>query len=143
MIFSFAEELGFRGFILHKLAKKWNVKGSILVSSILFAVIHTPDVFGSFIFAIVMCLLYIKFRTLLIPVASHILYNLFLVVYAYGSANLYTVAGSIDKILSNNFLLSILSISSFCWIIFFIYKNWPNKNIILPYHQEKNHSKFL
>ncbi|MBI2672842.1 CPBP family intramembrane metalloprotease [Candidatus Woesearchaeota archaeon] len=50
IVFSSLEELGFRGWILHKLAKKWNVRISIIVSSILFAILHTEDIIGAFLF---------------------------------------------------------------------------------------------
>ena len=143
IFFPFLEELGFRGWLLHKLAKRWTVKTSIIVSSILFAVIHTQDIMGSFIFGIVMCLLFIKSRTLFVPIISHVVYNLSLVIYSYIDYNNTAISGIavfIDVILNNYLLLTIISIISLFWVLLFVYKNWPGNNTILPYHQNKRDS---
>ena len=143
IFFPFLEELGFRGWLLHKLAKRWTVKTSIITSSILFAVIHTQDIIGSFIFGIVMCLIFIKSRTLFAPSISHVVYNLSLVVYSYLDYNNIAISGIavfMDTILNNYLLLTMISIISIFWILLFIYKNWPDTNTILPYHQNKRDS---
>ncbi|MBM0743165.1 CPBP family intramembrane metalloprotease [Phormidium sp. CLA17] len=68
------EELLFRGFILQRWATKWNLPRGLIMSSILFGVLH-PNPIGLTIFGLLMGLLYIKTRSLLVPISCHALNN--------------------------------------------------------------------
>ena len=68
------EELAFRGVILHRWAHKFGLKKSILLSSLLFGIVH-PDVLGAFLFGVGMCILYLRFQSLWVPIISHGFYN--------------------------------------------------------------------
>lgn len=71
------EELLFRGIILQKLNKHFGLIISILISSILFGIIHDfGGIFSAFIFGICMCILYIKSNNILVPIFAHSLNNL-------------------------------------------------------------------
>lgn len=71
------EELLFRGIILPKLNKYFSLVFSILVSSILFGLMHDAvSIFGAFIFGICMCILYIESNNILVPIFAHFLNNL-------------------------------------------------------------------
>ncbi len=69
------EELLFRGIILSRWANKWGAKRAIIFSSLLFGVLHLEGTLGMFVFGVVMALLYLRTRTLLIPIACHMLNN--------------------------------------------------------------------
>ena len=69
------EELLFRGMIFSRWANKWGVKRAIIFSSLLFGVLHVEGTLGAFVFGVVMALLYLRTRTLLIPIACHMLNN--------------------------------------------------------------------
>ena len=69
------EELLFRGYLLHRWARKWGLRTAILASSVIFASLHS-DPPGAFTFAVAMCVLYLRTGSLLAPVLLHALYNL-------------------------------------------------------------------
>lgn len=68
------EEILFRGFLLHRLAKRWGLWGGILTSSALFGAAH-PDTLGAAIFGIGMALLYLRTQSLVVPITAHAIYN--------------------------------------------------------------------
>ena len=69
------EEFAFRGLLLPRWNKRWGIKKSILISSILFGIIH-PDPIGATAFGIAMCLLYLQTGTLFVPMFCHATNNL-------------------------------------------------------------------
>lgn len=72
-----AEEWLFRGVLLHLWARRFGVRFAVLATSVLFAALHA-DVLGSFIFGIVMAALYVRTRTLLVPITAHLAFNVFI-----------------------------------------------------------------
>ena len=128
------EEFLFRGVILQRLAVKWGITAGMLISSFIFGVLH-GDIIGAFVFGIFMSLLYINTRTLLVPIACHILNNglafgvSFIVILLGESENATTVAQfQSDMLLGFIPLLVTAPI-----VIYFVYKNWPKKGTKLPY----------
>jgi membrane protease YdiL (CAAX protease family)/GNAT superfamily N-acetyltransferase len=69
------EEVFFRGILMQRWALKWGTLPGIITSSALFAVLHL-DVIGTFLFAVAMCLLYLRTRSLWLPMAAHAINNL-------------------------------------------------------------------
>lgn len=73
------EEIFFRKFLISKLTEKHSLVTSIIVSSILFSLIHieTPkNIFPTFICGIISGLLFIKTGRIAYPILFHFLYNL-------------------------------------------------------------------
>lgn len=68
------EEFIFRGVILHRLIKKTSITGGVLISSILFGVLHA-DMIGAFFFGVITALLFLKTGNLLIPILVHMINN--------------------------------------------------------------------
>ncbi|MBT2569753.1 type II CAAX endopeptidase family protein [Planococcus sp. ISL-110] len=68
------EEFMFRGVLLKRLIGKTSVWGGILISSLLFGVLHL-DVIGAFLFGVVASLLYLQTNNLLVPILLHIINN--------------------------------------------------------------------
>lgn len=68
------EEVIFRGVLLQRWGSKYNSAVAILLSSAIFASLHT-DPFGAFIFAMLMCLLTIRSGSIVLPILCHSLYN--------------------------------------------------------------------
>ncbi|MGE6486885.1 CPBP family glutamic-type intramembrane protease [Paenisporosarcina sp. NPDC076898] len=125
-----AEEFIFRGVLLHRMMKKTSMWGGIIISSILFGILHA-DVFGAFIFGVIASLLYIKTRNLLIPILMHIINNSIAVIWMYvaptspkwgimNSSELY------EKALPNAIVLVISSIL-IGWVIVRLMKELPKK----------------
>lgn len=69
------EEVTFRGLLFGTLAERWGKTAGMVVSSGLFAILHL-DPIGAFVFGLAACVLYVRTRTLLVPMAVHVLYNL-------------------------------------------------------------------
>jgi membrane protease YdiL (CAAX protease family) len=79
------EEVLFRGILLHRWSLRWGVRGGVILSSAVFAVLHV-EIIGHFIFAVVMAALYIRTRSLWVPIAAHALNNTFALALALPDA---------------------------------------------------------
>ncbi len=69
------EEIVFRGFLFTRWRRKWGPGRAALCASVLFALLH-PDILGAFIFSLAMCAMYIRFRSLIVPMLAHASNNL-------------------------------------------------------------------
>lgn len=116
------EEFAFRGVLLHRWSKKWGRSNAILISSLLFGVVH-PDSIGAFAFGIAMCVIYLKTQTLIVPIVCHAITNiiawLFEVGYIikYGANFVYTLETFYDEWMVGMIATVIASI----WV--YIYSN--------------------
>lgn len=71
------EELFFRAIIFKRISRKFNIYIGIVISSLVFGLLHIElAVIGAFIFGIACCILYIKYKNILIPMTVHFLNNL-------------------------------------------------------------------
>lgn len=71
------EELFFRAIIFKRISIKFNIYIGIVISSLVFGLLHIElAVIGAFIFGIACCILYIKYKNILIPMTVHFLNNL-------------------------------------------------------------------
>lgn len=125
------EEILFRGVMLHRFTIKWGVKWAILASSTIFAIFHN-DIIGAFIFAIVMCILYIKTASILVPIVAHIINNLL----AYGLEIMMTFSPW-STVASHSLEVAVLLLTvSIMIILYFLIKNWPQRYWRPPYFQD-------
>ena len=69
-----AEEWFFRGLLMRRWAYKWGPVHGVIWSSLLFAAAHT-DLVGSFLFGVVACGVYVRYRSLWAPVILHMAHN--------------------------------------------------------------------
>ncbi len=69
------EEFFFRGILLTRWSVKWSVVSAVIVSSGIFALLHT-NLIGSFCFGCVMAILYIRTKSLFISMCLHVINNL-------------------------------------------------------------------
>lgn len=76
------EEFFFRGVILHRFMLKSSMWGGILISSLLFGILHS-DIIGAFFFGVIACLLYLRTGNLLLPILMHILNNTIAVILSF------------------------------------------------------------
>ncbi|MEC3884630.1 type II CAAX endopeptidase family protein, partial [Halobacillus sp. HZG1] len=75
LIAPICEEIVFRGYLLGRLSYKYGNTIGIIISSILFGILHLQNVFGAAMFGVIMCVLYIKTSSLKLPVLIHISFN--------------------------------------------------------------------
>ena len=136
------EEFLFRGIILQRWATKWGICTGLISSSLLFGFVH-PNPIGLSLAGMIWGVLYIKTRSLVVPIAFHALNNIVAVL-----PQLLPADSSNSKS-----TLTIQNLQSFWWIgvvmmvfslpllLRFIWKNWPNKNTIIPYLNNANKEK--
>lgn len=125
------EEFLFRGVILHRFTIKWGVKWAILGSSLIFGFLH-KDFIGAFVFGIVMCILYIKTASILVPILAHMINNLL----SYGMQIMSTFSPE-STVASHSLGVAVLLLMvSVVVILYFLYKNWPQRYWRPPYFQE-------
>ncbi|MBR4447277.1 CPBP family intramembrane glutamic endopeptidase [Methanobrevibacter sp.] len=73
-----SEELIFRGVFLNRLKLILPTTFAILVSSLLFASLHSfGSIFSAFIFGVCVAILYLKTENIFVPILAHLLNNLF------------------------------------------------------------------
>ena len=123
----FAEELFFRGFLLRRLARKWSLGAAIIVSSIIFAVLHA-NLFDAFFSGIVVSLLYVRSRSLWIPIAMHGLHNFIVMVLSIATSGAETVA---EFQASWPWSLTALVLGG-AWFVYFVRRWWPRPGQTLP-----------
>ena len=83
IIISFNEELSFRGYILQRLAQAWGLPAAVIVSSLIFAMVHVlnPNVqplamVSLFVAGLLLACAYLVSRSLWLPIGLHIGWNL-------------------------------------------------------------------
>jgi hypothetical protein len=126
------EELLFRGFILQRWAVKWNLPLALILSSVLFGLMH-PNPVGLTVFGLLMGVLYIKTRSLLVAIACHALNNGLAVILEMlpkiDQAELITLAQ-----LQSGLGASVLMVAISAPFLFrFITKNFPRRDAPIPY----------
>ncbi|MBW4643355.1 MAG: CPBP family intramembrane metalloprotease [Goleter apudmare HA4340-LM2] len=128
------EEFLFRGIILQRWASKWGMPTALIASGVLFGVLHANFV-GLSIFGIVMGVLYVKTRTLIVPIACHAFNNALAVGIGFvgtGSQTTSAVDG-LEQLRSGVWGGVLLMLISLPLIVRFLWRNWPRKNALLPY----------
>lgn len=69
-----AEELLFRGIFLHRLTVKWNLREAIVISSLIFGLLHGFNP-GAVVFGLLMSLIYLESGSLRLTICCHSLHN--------------------------------------------------------------------
>lgn len=130
------EEFIFRGVLLHRLATKWNTATAVWVSSIIFGLLH-PNPLGISMVGVVWALLYLKTRTLIVPIVAHAMNNTIAVIVdllsdVASKNNL--IESTTDLTNFSNLIVGLLLlIVSLPFLLRFIYQKFPSKNQSMPY----------
>ncbi|MEH6892141.1 CPBP family intramembrane glutamic endopeptidase [Bacillus sp. JJ864] len=127
------EEAIFRGFFLNRMAYKWGVKRAIIISSLIFGFGHV-DVIGAFLFGVVMCLLYIKTKSLWTNMIVHALNNTVVSIIQFTDSSAQEPVKIAElQAQSNLWIGLIIIIISLLWLVPFIRRNWRTvKEVGLP-----------
>ncbi|MBM6648139.1 CPBP family intramembrane glutamic endopeptidase [Bacillus sp. RIT 809] len=75
-------EFVFRGFLLQRFAAKWGTGIAMVVVALLFACLHV-DFLGAVVFSVVLSIVYIRTKSLLMPIAIHMLNNAFVLTSSF------------------------------------------------------------
>jgi uncharacterized protein len=127
------EELFFRGIILQRLATKWGMTAGIIVSSLMFGILHI-NVVGLSIFGMIMAVLYFQTRTLWVPILLHALNNGIVVLVSLFSGSSYSPVPTqnLEQFISAWRIGVLYVVLSLPWLVLYLYHNWPRKEHLLP-----------
>jgi membrane protease YdiL (CAAX protease family) len=128
-----SEELVFRGLLLSRWSTKWGHTKAILLSSTIFGSLHFPDIIGAFMFGLVMCTLYIKTRTLVIPVIVHVGNNLTACMLSLLLPASTVDVNSLQNVQDDLYLGLCFVLFTSPWLVILITRWWPAKNDRIPY----------
>jgi len=133
------EEFLFRGIILQRWATKWGIRAGLLSSSLFFGFLH-PNPIGLTLLGIILGILYIKTRSLIVPIVFHALNNILAVSTQLlpRDSSSYKPEESLQSLISYWWIGLLLMAISLPFLLRFIWKNWPNKNTIIPYFNNAN-----
>lgn len=119
-----SEELIFRGVFLNRLRLAVPLTFAILISSLLFAALHSfGSIFSAFIFAICVAILYLKTDNIFVPMLAHFLNNLFAEIMVIIDSNNILFTDSMVMA-----LMSILAVVSFALILYSIIRQFKILN---------------
>ena len=128
------EEFLFRGYLLHRFSSKWNLRTGIILSSLIFGLIHS-DPIGAVVFGIAMCFIYLRTQSLIVPIVCHV-FNNFLV----WSWELYYVIRddsmlwpqTIEEFRADWQLNFVAGMVAFIWIITYLRSKTEKRKLSLP-----------
>lgn len=128
----FVEELIFRGVLLERWAVKWRLGVAIVVQGICFGILHVDPV-GAGVFGVIMALMYLRCRTLWVPIAMHALNNgvvLLAVLLVPEAANVPEEPQSLgEAVITGGIFMGV----ALPFIALFVYRNWPSPRTLTPY----------
>ncbi|MBD2109468.1 type II CAAX endopeptidase family protein [Nodosilinea sp. FACHB-13] len=127
------EEFIFRGVLLHRWGMKWGVRPAIVLTSVLFGVLHS-NLIGLFVFGVVMSLLYLSTRSLLVPMAAHAINNA--IASGIDVLSNQPTANTIDTLAEfrASWWLGVLCLLvSAPWVLRYVVYHWPKHRALLPY----------
>lgn len=128
------EETLFRGLILQRWTVLWGIRPAIVLSSLVFGICHGSNPIGFTVFGLVMALMYVRTRSLLIPIVCHMLNNaLAEVMLAFTSTRVMAtediVAAANNSLWQGVLLLAI----ALPLLVMFIRQTWPLASADIPY----------
>lgn len=129
------EEVFFRGVLINRWRIKWGFRTAIFASAALFGIGHFIAMVGAFMFGMVAAILYIRTRTLLVPIALHVTNNLLVIIVGLAfpvEAELDT-AGAVEEVQSLALVGPALLVLTIPVLVWYLRKNWPGRNELLPY----------
>ena len=123
------EELFFRGILLRRFAMKWKVSTSIVVSSLIFGLMHLggSSMLHAFLFGCFLAYAYLKTKNIWVPIILHSVSNFFSFVTLLFPGG--TSAGEIpmpsNAELENSLIICVVLLGiSLALFIFIVVKNW-------------------
>lgn len=119
------EEIVFRGFILHRWRERYGEKGGIVMSSVLFGILH-PEILGTIVGAMIVSVLCLRTKSLVGPILVHIGNNLgimlYILVYGFigGDVEGMWDASTIEEFRSEWWLAPIGAVIGIPWLLWFV-----------------------
>lgn len=131
------EELIFRGLLLERWAAKWRIGTAVVVQAVFFGILHVDPV-GAGVFGVAMALMYLRTRTLWVPIIMHAMNNgLVLVAVLLGGDAAQDTGAAADAGETGLQILAGLLIMAAAapFVVLFIKRNWPGADQLTPYEE--------
>lgn len=131
------EELFFRGYLLNKWGAKFGVGKAVIISSLLFAILHFNFIllFPYFIAGIFYSLVYLKTKKLIVPIILHSVSNFASAVLVFTPNLNFTSPEQLKMAVSIGVILYILLLPIVCLILYRYYCGIPK---VTPYAANKS-----
>lgn len=139
------EELLFRGVLFARWERRWGAVRAALFSSLCFGLLHL-DLVGAFAFGMVMCVLYLRTRSLLVPILCHAVNNAVIALSDLGGAQ-GNVAGPTAAAMAPDWGVAALAIGISLPVLWWFFRTFrPTEGWRLPYYDadrplERNHAE--
>lgn len=129
------EETLFRSMLINRWGTKWRPSTAVIVSSLFFGVIHLTFWVGPAMLGLILGVLYIRSRTLIVPIAVHAANNFIAVIPLGFSAEGETGAEeyAFEGILAEPLTGIVLMAVTLPILILFLRRNWPARDAAIPY----------
>ncbi len=131
------EELIFRGLLLERWAVKWRLGTAVVVQAVFFGILHV-DPIGAGVFGVALALMYLRTRTLWVPIVMHAANNgIVLVAVLFGgeaaqdSSPPATAGEALGQIVVGLVVMAVAA----PFIVLFIRRNWPGPDTLTPYEE--------
>ncbi|MDE0637095.1 MAG: type II CAAX endopeptidase family protein [Candidatus Poribacteria bacterium] len=137
------EEFFVRGILLTRWSIKWGTPKAIFMSSLFFGILHT-DIIGAFFFGYVMSILYIRTKSLIIPISIHMANNFIVLAGDIVERPMREVPQHETHIVlqeSEALWLMALAVIIIPWAINIVWKNFPKESWRVPYFAEARYLK--
>ncbi|MEC4807079.1 MAG: CPBP family intramembrane glutamic endopeptidase [Jaaginema sp. PMC 1079.18] len=129
------EEFLFRGIIFQRFAARWQIGTGIILSSLLFGILHLNPI-GLSVFGAIAALLYLRTNTLIVPILFHAINNLIVAIISWATINSANTPPTVTEMQNTQTLITglLFIVVSAPILIWYIQKNWVRKEDLLPYN---------
>lgn len=135
LIAPIVEEFFVRGILLTRWSIKWGTPKAIVISSFFFGILHT-NILDAFFFGYVMSILYIRTKSLLIPISIHMANNLIASTIEFFPTSIEEVPQHETHFVlqeSDALVLMVLAVILVSWAMNIVWKNFPKESWRVPY----------
>jgi uncharacterized protein len=129
------EEFIFRGLLLTRWSTKWGVQRAVLITSILFGILHRQHMVGTTFVGLVFALIYIKTYSLVIPILLHAMNNLYAFLVAIIGSHDVNASFSVVEFQHEWWKGPLGLVIGIPWLIYFVKTNWLNTTLKIPYFE--------
>ena len=130
------EEIFFRGILINRWGVKWRLGIAIVASALLFGILHLIAIGGAFMFGTIAAVLYIRTRTLLVPMAMHVANNslVTLAILALPTESGRATASPASDVEGSALVFGLVLLALTAPIlVWYLLRNWPKPDEMLPY----------
>ena len=135
-LYPIIDELIFRGVVFKRIAKRFNAYIGIIISSIVFSAINIGNgMIGAFICGIINCIIYLKYKNIIIPILINLGYNIFdcILIIPFVNKNIGILFITTRNLINSLFTGSLMLLAGLILFLRFYIKN---KEYISEYNKE-------